>query len=104
MHASESTTTTTAPHQPQLLLQLRSNFVPLANHPLRAALLPSTNTTMPREVDPSINESDFLHKSLAQGLRTDGRSPYDMRQVKLSFGDEFGWVQCKLGETRCVQG
>lgn len=57
---------------------------------------------MPREVDPSINESDFVHKVLAKGLRTDGRTPYEQRAVKLSFSGELGSVECRLGDTRCV--
>lgn len=38
--------------------------------------------------------------ALKKGLRTDGRTPYEMRKVKLTFGDELGWVECRLGETR----
>ncbi|KAK4058874.1 3'-5'-exoribonuclease [Microbotryomycetes sp. JL221] len=57
---------------------------------------------MPRPLDPSINETEFLHKALQQGYRLDKRSQYDMRPIKLSFGDELGWVECRLGHTRVV--
>ncbi|KAM0792216.1 hypothetical protein ACM66B_004912 [Microbotryomycetes sp. NB124-2] len=57
---------------------------------------------MPREVDPSINEAEFLHKALSQGLRLDKRAQYDLRPIKLSFGEELGWVECQLGQTRVV--
>lgn len=57
--------------------------------------------TMPRD-DPSVNESDFVHAALAKGLRTDGRTPYEMRKLELSFGDQLGWVECRLGQTKSV--
>ncbi|GAA6026811.1 hypothetical protein JCM8097_005877 [Rhodosporidiobolus ruineniae] len=57
---------------------------------------------MPRDPDPSINESDFVHACLRKGLRQDQRGMYDLRQVKLTFGEELGWVECRLGETRVV--
>lgn len=55
---------------------------------------------MPKEVEPSTSEHDFLLAALRKGLRTDGRTPYEMRQLKLSFGDELGWVEAQLGRTR----
>lgn len=55
---------------------------------------------MPRELEPSINESEFVHKVLAQGLRTDARQPYEQRSIQLSFGNQLGSVECKLGDTR----
>ena len=55
---------------------------------------------MPREAEPSTSEETFLLAALKKGLRTDGRTPYEMRKVKLTFGDELGWVECRLGETR----
>ena len=57
---------------------------------------------MPREAEPSLSEAEFLLKALRAGLRTDGRTAYDMRPAKLTFGDELGWVECRLGETRSV--
>lgn len=57
---------------------------------------------MPREAEPSTSEADFLLKALRNGIRTDGRTAYDMRPAKLSFGEELGWVECRLGDTRYV--
>ncbi|BGP14064.1 hypothetical protein JCM10213_002359 [Rhodosporidiobolus nylandii] len=57
---------------------------------------------MPRDPDPSINESEFLHSCLRKGLRLDGRGLLDLRPVQLKFGEEAGWVECALGETRVV--
>jgi exosome complex component RRP45 len=55
---------------------------------------------MPRELDPSIIEDDFLHSALKEGVRLDGRSLADIRDLRLSFGEEFGWTECRLGQTR----
>lgn len=57
---------------------------------------------MPRPVSPSIPEKEFVREALAQGLRVDGRAPLEMRQPVLSFGTEFGYVECALGKTKCV--
>ncbi|GAA5890244.1 hypothetical protein JCM6882_008766 [Rhodosporidiobolus microsporus] len=57
---------------------------------------------MPRDPDPSLNESDFVHACLRKGLRQDGRGMHDLREVRLRFGDELGWVECGLGGTRVV--
>ncbi|GAA5824690.1 hypothetical protein JCM3770_000088 [Rhodotorula araucariae] len=57
---------------------------------------------MPREPDPSVNEAEFVHRCLRKGIRLDGRAMYDLRAVQLSFGDDLGWVECRLGDTRVV--
>ncbi|KAK4332687.1 Exosome complex component RRP45 [Rhodotorula toruloides] len=57
---------------------------------------------MPRDPDPSLNESTFVHTCLRKGLRLDGRGMYEMRAVEVRFGEEFGWVECRLGGTRVV--
>ena len=57
---------------------------------------------MVNEAEVSSAESIFLHSALAKGLRTDGRGVYDYRKLAIRFGDELGWVDCTLGETRCV--
>jgi len=54
---------------------------------------------MPRD-DPSTNEHQFVLAALSKGLRTDGRTPYQMRDINLAFGDQLGWVQCSLGQTK----
>ncbi|GAA5969999.1 hypothetical protein JCM11641_000227 [Rhodosporidiobolus odoratus] len=57
---------------------------------------------MPRDPDPSLNESEFLHSCLRKGLRLDGRSMLDLRPLSLKFGEELGWVECGLGQTSVV--
>lgn len=55
-----------------------------------------------RALSPSIPEKEFVLEALAQGLRVDGRVPLEMRQPVLSFGPEFGYVECSLGKTKSV--
>ncbi|OAD81394.1 hypothetical protein PHYBLDRAFT_25590 [Phycomyces blakesleeanus NRRL 1555(-)] len=55
---------------------------------------------MVKEIDPSINESQFLLSALKDGRRVDGRGVYDMRSIELTFGQDFGYVQVQLGKTR----
>ncbi|KAI5479642.1 splicing factor 3B subunit 3 [Pseudohyphozyma bogoriensis] len=55
----------------------------------------------PRDA-PSTSEATFVTKALNQGLRLDGRSPYQLRPLALTFGPDLGWVECSLGETRVV--
>ncbi|GAA6001171.1 hypothetical protein JCM10207_007443 [Rhodosporidiobolus poonsookiae] len=57
---------------------------------------------MPRDPDPSLNESAFVHAALAKGLRLDHRAPFELREVQLRFADESGWVECALGRTRVL--
>ncbi|SCZ95803.1 BZ3500_MvSof-1268-A1-R1_Chr8-1g09808 [Microbotryum saponariae] len=58
---------------------------------------------MPREVEPSINESQFLHHALSQGLRLDSRQPYELRTIELDFlRGSLGAVECRLGQTRVL--
>lgn len=45
-------------------------------------------------------EKTFLLTALAKGFRTDGRTPFEARELKLEFGDELGWVECTFGGTR----
>jgi exosome complex component RRP45 len=48
----------------------------------------------------SINEQQFLRTSLANGLRIDGRSPLDIRNIQVSFPGGSGTAQVQLGGTR----
>ncbi|EGG14605.1 Putative exosome complex exonuclease RRP45 [Cavenderia fasciculata] len=48
----------------------------------------------------SKNEKEFMLSSIQQGLRIDGRRLDDMRDVKISFGKEYGMVEVQLGRTR----
>ncbi|KAM0751188.1 ribosomal protein S5 domain 2-like protein [Meredithblackwellia eburnea MCA 4105] len=57
---------------------------------------------MPRDAEPSISEAEFVLKALQSGVRLDGRQPLDFRTPKLRFGDQLGWVECELGQTRVV--
>lgn len=57
---------------------------------------------MPREAELSNNEREFILNALRQNVRLDGRSSDDYRGVKLTFGDEYGLVDVKLGKTRYV--
>ena len=55
---------------------------------------------MPREAEPSLNEREFILQALRENLRIDAR-PFDaVRDLELSFGDEFGVVDVKWGKTR----
>ncbi|KAF8477141.1 ribosomal protein S5 domain 2-type protein [Kalaharituber pfeilii] len=57
---------------------------------------------MPREPEPSINERAFVLEALRQGLRIDGRGLDEFRKVDISFGDEYGVADVKLGKTRVI--
>lgn len=60
------------------------------------------NVQMPREVEPSLNEKQFILKALQQNLRVDGRSLDEFRALELTFGDEPGVADVRLGNTRYV--
>ncbi|KZV95603.1 ribosomal protein S5 domain 2-like protein [Exidia glandulosa HHB12029] len=55
-----------------------------------------------RPLSPSIPEKEFVLEALGQGLRVDGRAPLEMRQPVLTFGPEFGYVECSLGKTKVI--
>ena len=55
---------------------------------------------MPREVEPSLNEKQFILRTLQENLRVDGRSFDQFRESKLSFGNEYGVVDVALGNTK----
>jgi len=57
---------------------------------------------MPREVEPSLNEKQFLLRALQENLRIDGRSFDQFRDLRLDFGDEYGIADVRLGKTRCL--
>jgi exosome complex component RRP45 len=57
---------------------------------------------MPREVEPSLSEKQFILRALQENLRVDGR-PFDQfRELELTFGDEYGVASVKLGKTTSV--
>ena len=55
---------------------------------------------MPREVDISNNERNFILEALQQDVRVDGRALDQFRSLGLEFGDEYGTVTAVLGESR----
>ena len=55
---------------------------------------------MPREAEPSLNEREFVLKALSEELRMDGRAFDVYRDIELTFGDEYGVADVRLGKTR----
>ena len=55
---------------------------------------------MPKELDPTINEKSFILDALNQKLRIDGRDLDAFRELELSFGDDYGLADVRLGKTR----
>jgi exosome complex component RRP45 len=67
---------------------------------LRITTPVSQPPNMPREVEPSLNEKQFILKALDEGLRLDGRAFDQYRDIELTFGDEYGVADVRLGKTR----
>lgn len=57
---------------------------------------------MSREVPLSIPESEFIINALREEVRLDGRGLDRIRSLKISFGDDYGYVKVQLGKTRSV--
>ncbi|KAK8194574.1 ribosomal protein S5 domain 2-type protein [Phyllosticta capitalensis] len=57
---------------------------------------------MPREAELSRNERDFIVQALGENIRLDGRKFDTFRDLDLSFGDEYGVADVKLGKTRVL--
>lgn len=55
---------------------------------------------MPREAEPSLNERVFVLEALSENVRLDGRKFDQYRPIELTFGDEYGVADVKLGKTR----
>ncbi|KAI9313803.1 ribosomal protein S5 domain 2-type protein [Dichotomocladium elegans] len=55
---------------------------------------------MVKDLDPSINETNFLLKALEEKQRVDGRGIYDVRSIQIKFGSDFGQANVQLGRTR----
>ncbi|XP_077983852.1 exosome complex component RRP45-like isoform X2 [Glandiceps talaboti] len=47
-------------------------------------------------------EKDFVLNCIRNGKRLDGRQPYDIRHVKVSFGKDRGCCEVQLGDTRVL--
>ncbi|KAK3942986.1 ribosomal protein S5 domain 2-type protein [Diplogelasinospora grovesii] len=57
---------------------------------------------MPREAEPSLNEKQFVIQALQSNLRLDGRKFDQYRPLEVSFGEQYGVVEVKLGKTRIL--
>lgn len=57
---------------------------------------------MPREAEPSINERAFILQALEENTRLDGRAFDAYRELNVSFGEEYGLADVRLGKTRYV--
>lgn len=55
---------------------------------------------MPREAEPSINDRAFLLQALQENIRLDGRALDAYRHLDISFGDDYGVADVRLGKTR----
>lgn len=55
---------------------------------------------MPREAEPSINERTFILQALEENTRLDGRAFDEYRELDVSFGEEYGLADVRLGKTR----
>ncbi|EHY60101.1 3'-5'-exoribonuclease [Exophiala dermatitidis] len=55
---------------------------------------------MPREVDISNIERNFILEALEQNVRVDGRPLDQFRGIELEFGAEYGTATLRLGKTR----
>ncbi|XP_063679441.1 exosome complex component RRP45-like [Bolinopsis microptera] len=55
-----------------------------------------------REVPLSLNSREFLSSVLKEGLRPDAREGYDYRDIKISFGPQWGHAEVLLGRTRVL--
>ena len=55
---------------------------------------------MPREAEPSLNERAFILGALRENIRIDGRALDTFRDLQVTFGDEYGVADVRLGKTR----
>lgn len=55
---------------------------------------------MPREVEISNIERNFILEALTQDVRLDGRKLDQLRKLEFEYGDEYGTVTLRLGKTR----
>lgn len=55
---------------------------------------------MPRGLDISTVERNFILEAISQGVRLDGRAIDQLRGIELELGEEYGTATVKLGRTR----
>ena len=85
-------------------LRIKSQSLPTSSSAgvleLHSQLIHNIATKMPREPEPSIIEKAFVLQALQEGVRVDGRQLDEFRRVDVSFGDEYGVADVRLGKTR----
>ena len=57
---------------------------------------------MSKENPLAVPEREFILEALQQNIRLDGRRADDIRPLDISFGEEYGHVKVRLGQTRFV--
>lgn len=55
---------------------------------------------MPKELEPSTCEKNFVLEALKENLRIDGRNFESFRELEISFGEDYGLADVQLGKTR----
>ncbi|XP_057765425.1 exosome complex component RRP45A-like [Salvia miltiorrhiza] len=50
----------------------------------------------------TVNDKNFIQTALLSDLRTDGRGPFDYRNLTIQFGSEDGSSEVQLGQTRVM--
>ncbi|KAG5513578.1 hypothetical protein PMAC_001010 [Pneumocystis sp. 'macacae'] len=55
---------------------------------------------MPKDIDLSLNEKEFILEALNNNLRLDGRGFDIWRELTLTFGNSYGHVELSLGKTK----
>ncbi|KAG4305689.1 hypothetical protein PORY_000599 [Pneumocystis oryctolagi] len=55
---------------------------------------------MPKDIDLSLNEKEFILEALNNNLRLDGRGFNVWRDLTLTFGNSYGHAEVLLGKTR----
>ncbi len=55
---------------------------------------------MPREPETSLNERAFVLEALQNDLRLDGRAHDAYRDIEISFDEEYGVADVRVGKTR----
>ncbi|KAK3366340.1 ribosomal protein S5 domain 2-type protein [Podospora didyma] len=57
---------------------------------------------MPREIEPSLNEKQFVLQALQEKFRLDGRQFDQYRPLELTFGDQYGVADVAFGKTKIL--
>ncbi|KAH8153069.1 uncharacterized protein LAJ45_02656 [Morchella importuna] len=57
---------------------------------------------MPKELEPSTCEKNFVLEALKENLRIDGRNFESFRELEISFGEDYGLADVQLGKTRVL--